>query len=86
MADSQEALRDLGVCCYAIEKFHFTHSRALLANGRLAEAEEYLRRAHERVLLVAEQTDDAELRRSWLEDVRINREIIADWERLHQTG
>ena len=78
-------MRDLGVGRYAIEKFYFTHSRALLANGQPAEAEEYLRRAHERVRLVAEQTDDAELRRSWLEDVRTNREIIADWERLHQT-
>ena len=86
LADSQEALRDQGVGRYAVEKFHFTHARVLLANGRQTEAEEYLRRAHERVPLVAEQTDDAELRLSWLEDVRVNREIIADWERLHQTG
>ena len=78
-------MRDQGVGRYAIEKFFFTHSRALLANGRQAEAEDFLRRAHERVLLVAEQTDDAELRRSWLEDVQTNREIIADWERLHRT-
>jgi tetratricopeptide (TPR) repeat protein len=85
LAASQEALRDLGVGRYAAEKFYFTHSRALLASGRQAEAEEYLRRAYERVRLVAGQTDDPELRRSWLEDVRTNREIIADWERLHQT-
>ena len=85
LADSQEALRDQGVGRYTIEKFYFTHSRALLASGQPAEAAEYLRRAYERVRLVAEQTDDPELRRSWLEDVRTNREIIADWARLHRT-
>ena len=84
LADSQEALRDQGVGRYAVERFFFTHSRALLANGRQAEAEDFLRRAHERVLLVAGQTDDPELRRSWLEDVKTNRAIIADWERLHR--
>ena len=85
-ADSQEALRDLGVGRYTAEQFFFTHYRALLANGQQADAEDYLRRSYERVLQVAEQTDDAELRRSWLEDVRVNREVIAEWQRLHQTG
>ena len=85
LAASQEALRDLGVGRYAAEKFYFTHSRALLASGQPAEAKEYLRRAYERVRLVAGQTDAPELRRSWLEDVRTNRAIIVDWERLHRT-
>jgi hypothetical protein len=53
-------------------------------NGQRAEAKDYLHRANERVRLVAEQTDDPELRRSWLEDVPTNREIIARWERLNQ--
>ena len=86
LTDSQEALRDLEVGHYAAEKFFFTHSRALLANGQQAEAEEYLHRAYERVLLVAEQTDDSELRRSWLEDVRTNREITARWEAAYQAA
>jgi hypothetical protein len=86
LADSEEALRDLGVGRYTAEAFFFTHSRALLANGQRAEAEDYLYRAYERVLLVAEQTDDAEQRRSWLEDVPGNREIIDQWEELHPTG
>ena len=84
LAHAQEALHDLGVGRYAAEQFFFTHARALLANGQQVEAEDYLRQAYERVLLVAEQMEDAELRRSWLEDVRVNREIIARWERASQ--
>ncbi len=57
----------------------FTHARALRAAGREAEADEYLRRAYERVMLVAEKTRDETLRRSWLENVRANREIVAEW-------
>lgn len=60
--------------------FHFTHSRALRAVGRTAEADDYLRRAYERVVLVANNTKDETLRRSWLENVRDNREIVAEWE------
>ena len=85
LADSQEALRDQGVCRYTIEKFFFTHSRRCLPTVDRPRRRNICAELR-RVLLVAEQTDDAELRRSWLEDVRVNREIIADWERLHQTG
>jgi tetratricopeptide (TPR) repeat protein len=55
----------------------FTHSQVLRALGREAEADEYLRRAYERVMLVAGKTTDPDLKRSWLEDVRANREILA---------
>jgi hypothetical protein len=54
----------------------------LQAAGREAEAEEPLRRAHDRVLAVANQTQDESLRHGWLESVRINREIVRAWEEL----
>ena len=41
--------------------------------------DEFLHRAYERVMLVASQTQDETLRKSWLENVRENREIIAEW-------
>ncbi len=61
---------------YMMEQFFFTHSRALRAAGREAEADDYLRRAYERVMLVAHKTKDDTLRRSWLENVKENREIV----------
>ena len=59
------------------EEILFTHSRLLRTVGQDAEADEYLSRAHERVRLVADNVQDEDLRRSWLEDVAINRTIVA---------
>jgi len=47
--------------------------------GRDAEADDYLRRAYDHVMLVASKTHDEALRKSWLENVRINRAIVAEW-------
>lgn len=62
------------------EQIFFTHARALQAVGRDAEAGEYLRRAYNRVMLIADSLDDETLRRSFLENVRQNRAIVAAWE------
>jgi predicted ATPase len=59
------------------EAYLYTHSCALRAVGREAEADEHLCRAYERVMVVADKTRDESLRLSWLEKVRINREILA---------
>jgi hypothetical protein len=61
------------------ERYFFVHSHILRALGRWAEADEYLQKAHERVMFVASKTQDETLRRSWLENVRDNREIVAAW-------
>ena len=61
------------------ESVLFAHSRALQAAGHQAEAGDHLRRAYERVMLVAGKTQDEVLRRGWLENVWVNREILADW-------
>jgi tetratricopeptide (TPR) repeat protein len=62
------------------EKYNYVHSLALKANGKNEAAAEYLHQAHERVLLVADQCQDEDLKRSWLENVPENREILAAWE------
>ena len=67
----------------AREEDYFIHSRALRANGHGAEADEYLQKAYDRVMLVASKTKDETLRQSWLENVRDNREIIAEWSARH---
>jgi tetratricopeptide (TPR) repeat protein len=61
------------------ERKHFTHSRILRALGRDVEADEHLARAHECVMRVAGNTHDPELKQSWLENVKVNREIVATW-------
>lgn len=63
------------------EKF-FTHAKALSALGREDEAAKYLCKAYDRVMLVAEKTEDDELRRSWLDDVRTNKEILEAYSEL----
>jgi tetratricopeptide (TPR) repeat protein len=69
---------------YLSEQSHLTHARILRALGRDAEADDYLQRAYERVMLVASKTQDEALRQSWLENVAENREIVAEWEARHR--
>jgi tetratricopeptide (TPR) repeat protein len=64
---------------YKAEQVHHTHSRILRALGKEAEADEYLQRAYQRVMLVAGKTTDPELKRSWLENVAVNRQIVEEW-------
>ncbi|MGD2159328.1 MAG: tetratricopeptide repeat protein, partial [Anaerolineales bacterium] len=54
----------------------FTHAKALSGHGRDGEAKGYLKQAFDRVMLVANNTRDEELRRSWLDNVKVNREIL----------
>ena len=61
------------------EQLHFQHSRALRVNGREQEADEKLRQAYERMMMVAGKISDDDLRRSYLENVRDNREIRAEY-------
>ncbi|MGW8144743.1 MAG: protein kinase domain-containing protein [Anaerolineales bacterium] len=76
----QEALE-----CYQIEsnwiimpeQVHFQHSRALWANGLEQEADKALQKAYGRMRMVAGNIKDDELRRSYLENVRDNRELQA---------
>jgi tetratricopeptide (TPR) repeat protein len=55
---------------------HYTHAMALYGLGRHEEGDEYLNMARERVMSVAGNIKDDELRRGWLENVKINREIL----------
>ncbi len=61
-----------------LDEYCYTHARVLKALGGDDEVEPYLRQAFDRVMQVADQTQDEELRRSWLEDVPMHREIMAE--------
>lgn len=62
------------------EQYWFTHSLTLRAARREAEADDWLQKAYVRVMLVADHTLDPELRCSWLDNVRDNRRLTAEWE------
>jgi tetratricopeptide (TPR) repeat protein len=77
LAHSEEVMRLVAAWPAQPEAYLYTHSRALRAAGRKAEADDHLRQAYERVMLVASTTKDETLRRGWLENVRVNRQIVA---------
>jgi predicted ATPase len=79
LASSTAAVEQAARLPIESEAVFLAHSRALQAAGREAESDDYLRRAYQRVMLVAEKTQDDALRQGWLENVRVNREIMADW-------
>jgi len=74
-------LMDADPTLWAVEQLLWTRSRVLRALGREAEADECLRRAYDRVMLVAGKTQDGTLQRSWLENVRENQEIVTETKR-----
>ena len=57
------------------------HARALRALGRDAEADNHLRQTYDLVRLAADKFRDPALRQGWLENVRVNRDVIADYRR-----
>lgn len=59
------------------ERRHYTHSLILRSAGQEVEADEYLKRAYTRVMMVANNTKDLGLRASWLENVELNSEILS---------
>jgi len=62
-------------------QLHFVHAQALRANGQAEAARQHLAQAHAQVQEVAGRLADPSLRRAWLENVWINRLILADWAR-----
>jgi hypothetical protein len=61
------------------EGFEYTYVCALWANGIEETADDFLEKAYQRVMSVANQINDQALRGSWLENVYRNRQIIQDW-------
>jgi len=60
------------------ELYLLTHAQALRATGRDEEADSYLQSAFDRVMLVAGNTKDDDLRQSYLQNVPWNREILKE--------
>ena len=78
LAHSEEVMTLVAAWPAQPEAYLYTHSRALRAVGHIAEADAYLRQAYERVMLITSTTKEESLRRSWLENVRVNHEIVAE--------
>jgi predicted ATPase len=62
------------------QEIYLNHYRVLLSVDG-AKAREALQRAHDLVTERAEQIEDQHLRKSFLENIPINREILAAWQR-----
>lgn len=75
-------LREMGVAVNWVQQVHFNHYRVCQAAGLPEEAQEALERAYRTMLKLAEGMGE-EGRQSFLENVRVNREIAAEWARYH---
>jgi tetratricopeptide (TPR) repeat protein len=65
------------------EGWDYAVACALWANGQDEEAYAALERAYQRVMQVAGAIQDEAIRKSWLEDVYYNRQIVNDWINYH---
>jgi hypothetical protein len=61
---------------FSPEQLYFLASQVYRVNKYIDKADEYLRQAYERVMLVVAHTKDEELRRSYLKNVSENWEIL----------
>ena len=68
------------------QRFYFTHYKILLAKQRSGEAQLYLQKAYQALRQVAEEIDDAALKKSFLENVSINHQILQSWRELQQAN
>lgn len=65
------------------EGYEYVYVCALWANDQEEEAQRYLEQAYQRVISVSRTIEDETLRRSWLEAVQVNQQIIRDWALYH---
>ncbi len=65
-------------------RFYYTHSQILHACGQTDQARVYLQKACEDVQRIAAQLHDEELKKSFLENILIHREIIQAWQALQR--
>lgn len=65
------------------EGWDYALACALWANGQDDEAYNALERAYQRVMRVASSIQDEAIRKTWLEDVYYNRQIVDDWIDYH---
>jgi hypothetical protein len=65
------------------EGWDYVQACALWANNQDDDAFAYLENAYQRVMKVASQIKNEDIRKSWLEDVYINRQIVNDWINIH---
>lgn len=81
LAHSQRAigLLESSGGCELPQAMYFNHFQVLWANKQIQKANTYLRKAHEKVMRQAEHIKDKALRKSFLENVRVNQEILAEY-------
>jgi len=74
-------LLESGRSCEYPQAVYFHHAKLLLAHGLEDESARFLRKAHDEVMERADGIKDPEMRKSFLQNVQVNREIVEEWER-----
>lgn len=64
--------------------FYFRHFQILQAQGQLEQARIYLEKAHDELRSAAAKIHEEDLRKSFVEKIRLHREIIRAWEAAQQ--
>jgi len=62
------------------QRFYFTHFQILKANQRMGEAKIYVQKAYDELQRVAAEIREETLRKSFLENVQTNSQIVRAWE------
>ena len=62
------------------EQIYYTAARAMNATGKKTDAKKFLQQAYEIVMQASSKLREEELRKSFLENIRYNREILKAWE------
>jgi tetratricopeptide (TPR) repeat protein len=75
---SQEAMQFSNTWPVAPVVFNLVHSRALRGVGNIADADQYLNMAYERIRSVAEIFENELYQQSWLDAIPIHRQVLAD--------
>jgi Nif-specific regulatory protein len=63
----------------------YHHAIILRASGKFNEARDFIEAAHAQLMTIAESISDVQLYRSFLENVRLNAEIVREHTLLHRT-
>ena len=80
----QEAEQLFGVYAIKPEYWDYLQACVLWATGADDEANQFLEKAYQRVMSVANAIQNPDLRKSWLEDVYYNHQIVNDWVNYHE--
>ena len=83
--DALHRLESLKTLTGGTQDIYYNHARILRGSKHHAEAKAFISAAHEALMEIAGNITDSNFYRSFLEDVRIHREIVREYAATHRT-